>query len=82
MELKELVDLITIRAYVVNSSSNPTVDRGTVKELNGILLLLDKKIIDILKDVEFKEYIGYSDVRSVIETAARLTNIKSGLKKS
>lgn len=81
MDLKEIVDLIAIRDYVVNSSSNPTVDRATVRELNGILLLLDKKIIEILKEQPFKEYIGYADVKSVIETAAKLTNIKSGLKK-
>ena len=81
MEFKELTDLITIRQYVVNTMGNSTFDRSTVHEMNNTLLLLDKKIISILKGSDFKEYIGYADVRKVIEEAARITNIKSGLQK-
>jgi hypothetical protein len=81
MELKELTDLINVRNYVVNATGNPAIDRQTVNELNGILLLIDKKIITILKSIEFKEYIGYADVRKAIEEAAKITNIKSGIKR-
>lgn len=81
MNFKELTDLISIRQYVVDSTGNSTIDRKTVNELNGILILLDKKIISILTGTEFKDYIGYSDVRKAIEEVARITNIKSGLKK-
>lgn len=81
MDLKELTDLIAIRQYVVNSTANPTIDRATVSYMNGLLILLDKKIITLLGSDEFKEYINYKDVRKAIEEVAKITNIKSGLKK-
>lgn len=81
MDLKELSDLITIRQYVVNSTGNMSLDRPTVNELNGMLILLDKKIVGILKGTEFKDYIGYEGVKQAIEDVVRITNIKSGLKK-
>jgi len=81
MDLKELTDLIAVRQYVINTTGNMSIDRATVNELNGILILLDKKIISILKDTEFKNYIGYQNVKQAIQDVARITNIKSGLKK-
>lgn len=81
MNLKELTDLMDVRQYVVNSTANPTIDRETVKYMNGLLIMLDKKIIAILKSDDFKEYVDYKDVRQAIEDVARITNIKSGLKK-
>lgn len=81
MDLKEISNLIEIRQYVVNATSNPAIDRSTVTTMNGMLILIDKKIINILQSDEFKEYIGYKDVRKAIEEVARITNIKSGLKK-
>lgn len=80
MELKELTDLIAIRAYVVNSLALPAIDRKTVNELNGILLLLDEKIIGLLTGPEFKDYIGYKDVQEAKQRAANITNIYSGIK--
>jgi hypothetical protein len=79
MEFEELIGLIKIREYVVNSTALPTIDRKTVNELNGILLLLDKKIIGLLTSVDFKDYIGYQDVQAAKEAAARITNIYSGI---
>lgn len=81
MNLKELTDLMDVRQYVVNSTANPTIDRETVKYMNGLLIMLDKKIIALLKSDDFKEYVDYKDVRQAIEDVARITNIKSGLKK-
>jgi len=81
MDLKELVDLIAIRQYVVNSTANPAIDRATVNFMNGALLLIDKKIISILQGTEFKEYINYGDVQLAKQEAANITNIRSGLKK-
>lgn len=81
MELKELLDLIHIRSYVVNAVANPIFDRQTVRDLDGILILLDKRIAGILTGVDFKEYIGYADVRKAIEEVAKQTNIKSGFRK-
>ena len=79
MELKELTDLMEIRKYVVNNVALPTIDRKTVNELNGILLLLDKKIIGILTGPDFKEYIGFQDVEAAKREAAEITNIYSGI---
>jgi len=81
MDLKEITELISIRQYVVNSTGNPAINRETVSYMNGILILLDKKIVSILKGDDFKEYIDYQNVRQAIEDVARITNIKSGLKK-
>ena len=82
MDLKEMIDLIAIRGYIMNTiNNNPSIDRPTLSELNGMLLLTDRKILDILKGKEFKNYIGYQGVREVIEEAAKISNIKSGLKR-
>lgn len=81
MDLRELVDLISIRQYVINSTGNPAIDRATVNMMNGMLLLIDKKILSILQGDEFKEYINYADVQQAKIDAARITNIKSGLNK-
>lgn len=79
MDLKELTDLIEIRQYVVNNVALPTIDRKTVNELNGILLLLDQKIIGILTGADFKDYIGFKDVEAAKKAAAQITNIYSGI---
>jgi hypothetical protein len=79
MDLKELTDLISIRQYVVNSTALPTIDRKTINELNGIQLLLDRKIIGLLVSAEFKEYIDYKDVATAKQAAAEITNIYSGI---
>lgn len=80
MDFEELIALIEIRKYVVNSIALPAIDRKTVNELNGILLLLDNKIISILTGSDFKDYIGYKDVQQAKEAAARITSIYSGIK--
>lgn len=81
MDLKEIIDLINVRNYIHSSLNNHTIDRPTVTELNGMLILIDKKIINSLKDPKFKLYIGYQGVKQAIEDVVRLNNIKSGLKK-
>ena len=82
MDLQELVDLITIRQYVVNSTANATIDRGTVTVMNNTLILIDKKILSLLQSKEFKEYINYGDVRKAVEEVANINNIKSGLRRN
>jgi hypothetical protein len=81
MDLKELTDLIAIRQYVVNSTGNPAIDRATVNYMNDLLLLTDKKIIALLASQDFKEYIEYKNALAARQEVARITNIKSGLKK-
>ena len=82
MDLKELVDLIAIRQYVVNSTANPAIDRATVTYMNDTLLLLDKKIIGLMQSDDFKEYLDYQNIRQAREEVANITNIKSGLQRN
>jgi hypothetical protein len=82
MDLSELVSLISIRQYVVNSTSNPAIDKATVNYMNNVLLMLDKKIVQLLQGNDFKEYINYKDIRGVIENVANINNIKSGLQRN
>ena len=79
MEFDELTSLITVRQYVVNATALPAISRKTVSELNGILLLLDEKIIGILTGPDFKDYIGYKNVEEAKRAAAQITNIYSGI---
>lgn len=80
MDLKELTDLISVREYVHSSIANPSIDRKTVSFLNGLLIMVDKKIIGILSDTQFKEYVSYQDVKKAIQEVANITNIKSGIR--
>lgn len=80
MDFEELLCLIKIREYVRDNVSLPVIDRQTVADLNGILLLLDEKIIAILTGPDFKDYIGFKDVRGAKERAAKITSIYSGLR--
>jgi hypothetical protein len=79
MDFTEINNLINIRNYITTIINSPNIDRPTVSELSGILLLSDKKIVDILKSSEFKEYIGYKNVKKTIEDVVRLNNIRSGI---
>lgn len=80
MDLTELTDLIAVRQYVVNATANPAIDRATVNYLTRLLIMVDKKIISLLSDDQFKEYISYKDVEKAIREVALITNIKSGIK--
>jgi hypothetical protein len=75
MDMQELLDLIVIRNYVANSVASPLFDKKTIKELDGIFILLDKKIVAILMSDEFKEYVGFADVQKVIQ---EVRNTKEG----
>jgi hypothetical protein len=79
---QEIVDLISIRQYVVNATANPAIDRATVNYMNGLLLMIDRKITGLLQSDEFKDYIDYKDVRKAIEEVASINNIKSGLQRN
>ena len=82
MDLRELVDLITVRQYVVNSTANATIDRATVTVMNNMLIMIDKKILSLIQSNDFKEYVNYGDVRKAVEQVANINNIKSGLQRN
>lgn len=79
--LKEISELVQIRQYLANTMGNPVLDRATVTIMNNTLLLLDKKIVSLLQSTSFQDYIGYEHVKKAVEEAARITNIKSNMKK-
>ena len=80
MKLSEITDLISIRNYINQTRDNTAINRETIKELNGILIMLDRKILTELQSDEFKKTIDYGQVNKAIEEVIKLTNIKSGLK--
>ena len=80
MKLNELNELIVIRNYVCNSTGNGAIDKTTINYLNNLLLLIDKKIIELLSSEDFKEYIHYGDLQEAIAKVRKITNIKSGIK--
>lgn len=82
MNLDELTSLVAIRSYVVDSSGNASLDRKTVNYMNGILLLLDKKIVSILEGEDFKKYINYKDITQAIKDVVNNNNIQSGLRRN
>lgn len=79
-DLQELVDLIAVRQYVVNSTGNPAINKETVNYLSNALLMIDKKIVGILQSDDFKNYINFQDIKQAISEVRQITNIKSGLK--
>lgn len=81
MNLSELTELITIRQYVINATGNPSIDKETVSYMSHALIMLDKKIISILKSEEFKSYIDYKNIKQAINDVVKITNIKSSLYK-
>ena len=81
MNLQEIINLIQVRSYVSGTINSSHIDRNTVNVMNGMLLLIDNKILKLLQSEEFKEYIDYKDVKKVIAEVAKITNIKSGLLK-
>lgn len=79
--LDELNSLISIRAYVNQTCDSSSNDKETYKYMRDLVLMLDKKIIDILKTDEFKEYVSFKDVKQVIHNVAIINNIKTGMYK-
>ena len=79
--LSELVGLITVRQYVVNSVGNHMLDKATVNYMNGLSMLMDKKIVGLLKSKQFKDYVNYQDIKQTIEDVVKITNIKYNMKK-
>jgi hypothetical protein len=81
MDLTEINHLINIRLYISSTIGNNFLDRNTLNELSSMQILIDKKIVELLRTSDFKEYINFKDARAALEEVVRLNNIKSGLKK-
>jgi hypothetical protein len=74
VKLKELTDLINIRQYVANAIGNPHLDKATINYVNGTLILIDKKIVGILKSDAFKDFIRYDNVKVATQEAVKAGN--------
>lgn len=77
--LQELNYLIEIRRYLTETMGNPVLDRKVITEMNHTLLLVDEMIVSKLQSPEFKEFVGFENIKEVVRKAAKTTNIKSGL---
>ena len=60
---------------------NSTFSKSVVKQMSNTLLLLDKKIVELITREDFQSYIGVANVNQVISDVVRTTNIKFGLPK-
>lgn len=58
---------------------NYGIKKEVVSELNDMVLMVDKLIIDNLTSPSFKEKIGFSNLKEVKNELIKRSNIKSGL---
>jgi hypothetical protein len=80
MDLNEISSLIEIRNYISSAINNYSISRDVVADLNRMLILIDRRIVDKLLAKDFKDFLGFKDVDKFVADAARVNNIKSGLK--
>ena len=50
MELQEIKSLIEIKQYLETAVNNYTIPKANIKELQQLILLIDKKIIEQIQD--------------------------------
>jgi len=74
MDMKELSDLIATRNYVLLAIDNFSIDKETSRYMSDLRVILDKKIIDLLKGDEFKSYVGYEKLAEVKREMAETNN--------
>lgn len=79
--INEINSLISIRNYLFNSINNYNLEKSIIKYMQQMLVLTDKKIITLLSSDKFKDYINFETMQTSMEEVAKVTNIKSGLKK-
>lgn len=61
MDLKEINELIKTREYAVMVVEHPslyrTVDKSVISYMNGLIKLIDQKLISLLMDEDLKIYL-------------------------
>jgi hypothetical protein len=75
VDLKDILALIEIQKYVeaiVNGNQNIT-DKAKMRDLSSIKLLLDRKIVNMLVDEDFKSFVNFQDANEAT-LAARKAN--------
>lgn len=79
MDFEEINSLINIRNYMAMARENPTIPNNVASDISNMLLLIDRKIVSLILNDEFKQYLNYKDIKKVIKEVVDLNNIKSGL---
>lgn len=79
MNLNEITSLIEIRNYAFISVNSGSSSKETVKYMNNIVMLIDKKLTELLNSEEFKKYVNYDNINNVIKEVRDNTNIKRGM---
>ena len=80
MKSADISNLISIRNYVRAAVDNFSIDKETVKNLNSMVILIDKKIVSELMSDEFKDFIGFSGAKEAVKEAASINNIRKDMK--
>lgn len=80
MDLNIISQLISIRTYITMAVNNYSLHRDTVKQFNDMLVVIDRRLVESLLSNEFKDTIGFSDVKTLVAEARKINDIKSGLR--
>jgi hypothetical protein len=78
--LLDLTHFIQIRNYVVNAINNFTLPKDSSNHLNKMLVMLDRRIVELLLSEDFKKLLGYEDLDKIMAEVIKNNNIKSGMK--
>ena len=80
MNLSDITQLIEIRNYVVNAVNNFTLPKDSSNQLNKMLVMLDRRIVERLLSEDFKNLLGYEDLDKIMAEVIKNNNIKLGMK--
>lgn len=80
MKLNEIIDLIKIKNYAFSIVNSTSSSKENTKYMNNIIILIDKKINNLLASEAFKEYIDYDSIEDAIKEVRNNSNIKNGIK--
>lgn len=78
--LNIITHLIEIRSYVASAVNNFTLPKDSSNQLNKMLVMLDRRIVERLLSDEFKDTLGYEDLDKIMAEVIKNNNIKSGMK--
>jgi hypothetical protein len=82
MKLAEISQLIEVRNYTVNAVNNFNLNRDEGRELQKMLILLDKLIVRELLSPEFKKFVEFSKADEVMAEVVNNNNIKRDMNPS
>ena len=81
-EIQEIACLINIKQYVTNMAESFSIDKKSLKDLDTIKLLIDKKLVNLLLGQKFKEFVGFEHAEAARAEARRLNaQVFSAIKK-